>query len=47
MSPEMIIGKDYGTKCDIWGLGISLIEMIDGSPPLSDVHPVCGLYSIL
>ncbi len=33
MSPERILGKEYGRKGDIWGLGILLLECATGKYP--------------
>ncbi|KHN74614.1 Serine/threonine-protein kinase PAK mbt [Toxocara canis] len=46
MSPEVISRLPYGTEADIWSLGILLIEMVQGEPPLFDVQPLQAMRTI-
>ena len=33
MSPQVYNGEKYGTKCDVWSLGILLYELLFKKPP--------------
>ncbi|KAL6063740.1 STE/STE11 protein kinase, variant 1 [Balamuthia mandrillaris] len=46
MAPEVIVGKNYGRKADIWSVGAVLVEMATGRPPWAELPPVAALFKI-
>ncbi|KAI8333157.1 hypothetical protein BC941DRAFT_435237 [Chlamydoabsidia padenii] len=45
MAPEIVIGKAYGAKVDIWSLGCTVIEMLTGTHPW-DLNILAVLYNL-
>eukprot|EP01099_Mayorella_cantabrigiensis_P002650 TRINITY_DN2156_c0_g1_i1.p1 TRINITY_DN2156_c0_g1~~TRINITY_DN2156_c0_g1_i1.p1 ORF type:complete len:260 (-),score=59.11 TRINITY_DN2156_c0_g1_i1:140-919(-) len=46
MPPEVIMGSPYDNRVDVWSLGITTLEMAEGSPPLSHVPFTTVLFVI-
>ncbi|XP_058807301.1 myosin-IIIb-like isoform X2 [Phymastichus coffea] len=51
MAPEVIaceqqLDSSYDSRCDVWSIGITAIELSEGDPPLSELHPMRALFQI-
>ena len=47
IAPEVILGENYDCSADIWGLGITCLEMATGTAPYSEYNPMKILSDIL
>jgi p21-activated kinase 1 len=47
MAPELIQGKQYDAKIDIWSLGVLIFEMAQNNPPYIEHPPLKALYLIV
>ncbi len=47
MAPEVINQEDgYDSKADIWSLGVCCVEMVRGTPPYYELHPMRAVFLI-
>ncbi|CAO3621895.1 unnamed protein product [Cunninghamella blakesleeana] len=47
MAPEVIELKGASTKSDIWSLGCTLIELVSGKPPYSNLVAMSAMFRIV
>nr|CAB3263625.1 mitogen-activated protein kinase kinase kinase 2-like [Phallusia mammillata] len=47
MSPEVIEGKGYGRRADIWSLACTVVEMLTTRPPWYEFEAMAALFKIV
>ncbi|KAK9805307.1 hypothetical protein WJX73_000155 [Symbiochloris irregularis] len=47
MAPEVVEMTGLSAASDIWSVGALAIELLTGSPPYGDLHPMSALYKIV
>ncbi|KAI7824262.1 kinase-like domain-containing protein [Kickxella alabastrina] len=46
IAPEVLQQKGATTASDIWSLGCTIVQMVDGKAPYQDLQPMAALYRI-
>merc|ERR1712100_524858 len=46
-APEVVEGEAYSMQADIWSIGCSVIELVSGKPPYSDLNSVAALFRMV
>ncbi|KAG0493989.1 hypothetical protein HPP92_004983 [Vanilla planifolia] len=47
MSPEAVRGEEQGTPADVWALGCTMIEMVTGRPPWTEISDAVAAINAL
>lgn len=47
MAPEVVEAQSYGPSCDVWSLGIVVLELLQGRPPRHEHNPVVVLRMVV
>lgn len=47
MAPEVIQLQGANTASDVWSLGCTIIELIDGKPPYADLNTMSCMFRIV
>jgi len=46
MAPEVVTGTSYAFEADIWSLGFTTVELLEGEPPYYEHPPLRALFMI-
>lgn len=44
MAPELLLGKGYGIKADVWSFGVLICEIVCGHSPFHNEEDPIRLY---
>jgi mitogen-activated protein kinase kinase len=47
MSPERIQGLQYSVQCDVWSLGLTLVELVTGAFPMPKDSKSFSVFELL
>lgn len=47
MAPEVIQLRGASTASDIWSLGCTIVELVTGRPPYSELLPMSAMFRIV
>jgi serine/threonine protein kinase len=47
MAPEIMKQDGYDTKVDIWSIGMTCLELVNGNPPYSELPPMVYLNKLI
>ena len=47
MAPEVIQAKEYSFPADIWSIGITAVDLAEGSPPYVEYGPTRAMLCIV
>lgn len=46
IAPEVMCGRKYDGRADVWSLGISILDMAEGEPPYIEYTPYLAMFKI-
>jgi serine/threonine protein kinase len=47
MAPELLWGNDFTDKCDVWSLGVTVLELLQGVAPYKNITPATKIAQLI